>query len=259
MKKLYALTFATLALSLAVSCSDDEPKGPAYTLRTATFESARLTDGTNLVSGEETLYQEEELVLKNREYYTMVGGAVVSSLSDVSDWESDYPGTPTANAVITADASLPGGANGSDNFVVFSYSSTVGDAYKPEFSFAEGAEYEIRSILVNNTAQDWQVFKIGYYSYPGFSAGDYCEIVFTGYDAAGTETGSTRFALADFRDGEEFICAEWTEVSLAALGKVNKVVMTRETTETLTNIYSRNTDYQVCVDEIAYLVPDERK
>ncbi len=48
---------------------------------------------------------------------------------------------------------------------------------------------------VNNDAMVWQYMKIGFYSKPAFTTGDYFEAIFTGYDAAGNETGKVTVPL----------------------------------------------------------------
>ena len=147
------------------------------------------------------------------------------------------------------------GAAGTAKFVSFCLSKYVKD-YDMSFSFAEDKEHKIVSSFVNNSACMYQIMKFGRYSTVGFVAGDYCEVVFTGYDAAGEETGSVSFALGDYRDGKEFVCEDWTKVDLAALGTVNKVVITVDASNASGLVGAEATaGFSVCLDQIEFEVP----
>ncbi|WP_373697993.1 DUF4465 domain-containing protein [Porphyromonas loveana] len=221
--------------------------------RVINFEDCTFATGkhNNIVTGANGVYESMGATFKNLEKYGMFSGVVVSEQSEVSDWQSEYPGTASSNKVITTDASLPAGANGSAKYALFRYDSYVGGTLKgpgPEFAFAEGTEEGVTSVMLNNTADTWQNCKIGYYSNPGLAEGDYFEVVFTGYNAAGETTGSVTYALADYRDGKTYICNEWTKVDLSALGKVNKVAVTSVASQGFTNIFKKS--YGLCVDDI---------
>ncbi len=75
-------------------------------------------------------------------------------------------------------------------------------------------------------------------------------------DAAGEETGSVSFALGDYRDGKEFVCEDWTKVDLAALGTVNKVVITVDASNASGLVGAEATaGFSVCLDQIEFEVP----
>ena len=149
---------------------------------------------------------------------------------------------------------LPGAA-GTAKFVSFCFSKYVKD-YDMSFSFGEDKEHKILSAFVNNSACMYQLMKFDRYSTEGFAAGDYCEVIFTGYDAQGKETGKTVFALGDYRDGKEFVCSEWTKVDLTALGTVNKVVITVDVNNVSGLVATDSASgFSVCLDEIEFEVP----
>lgn len=151
--------------------------------------------------------------------------------------------------MITTDKSRPAGAGGSEKYCLLYYSTMLQD-YVPGFEFAEGVSHKFRSAQVNNIADIWQRCKIGYYSTPGFTAGDYYEVIFTGYDGSGEPTGSVKVAMADFRDGKSEIINEWTKVDLSAIGTAHKVVVTHEASAAFEKLL--HGEYGVCVDNICF-------
>ena len=127
------------------------------------------------------------------------------------------------------------------------------------FSFAEGAAFKIVSAQICNSAAYYQYMKYGRYSTAGFAEGDYCDIVFTGYAADGSVTGTATASLGDYRDGKEYVCSEWTTVDLRALGEVNKVVLTADIRNASELVSTQSsTGFTVCLDEIKFEVPVEK-
>ncbi len=240
----------------ALAIDDRIERAPkAAATQTITFEDCVFPTNkhNNMTSGGESVYTEKGATFKVQEKYGMFSGAMVSEESQVSAWDSEYPGSASPNKVITTDASTPAGTDGSAKFSIFRFDKYVSgtlNGLKPEFAFDEQAEHLIRSIAVNNTAETWQNCKIGYYSKPAFAEGDFLEVIFTGYDKNGAETGSVTAVLADFRDGKTYICNEWTTVDLSSLGNINRLTAGIQASDAYTNIFS--TSFGVCVDNIVF-------
>lgn len=248
-------------MCLFPACSDDDdpaPQGPTFREVTLTFEECQFAEGkkNNVVSGQETTYTEQGCQFVHKEVYGMYGGAVISSESDKSDWQSDFPGTPGALSVIGNKEPQFAGAGQSEKFAIFWFDPYADlKDFHPSFGFEGQETHPIISARINNAAQVWQCMKIGYYSNPAFKEGDFYEVVFTGYDAAGTPGKSVTFALGDFRDGKSFLCEEWTEVDLSELGEVNKVEITYRASEAFANMmYDK---FALCLDNILFHFPLE--
>lgn len=257
MKKIlfYALCVPALA---AGACSDDDAdNGPQTRIETVSFEACDFADGKTDNSGPNgvpTTYEEFGASFTHLNYYTMIGGVVVGSAADTSDNSSSMPSMWKVNGNKEAETH---GANGTAKFAVFGIHPYVED-YGMSFSFGEGVSRKIVSAQVNNSAACYQYMKYGRYSTAGFAEGDYCDITFTGYDAAGEVTGTALFTLGDYRDGKEYVCAEWTTVDLSALGEVNKVVLSADIHNASNLVGTQSsTGFTVCVDEIAFEVPVE--
>lgn len=262
MKKFTLLCALSLVALTFTSCSDDEPKTqPVY--KTIAFEDCQFATEKSVdnfaESGKTATYTEFGADFTNANVYYILCGNLVASKSEKPETEGEYLSEASARKVVCNladdDAKHFTGADKTEKYSVWSYSSYKTDMI-PSFEFANGAEHKITSLEVNNVAKYWQVMKIGYYSKPGFAAGDYYEVIFTGYDATGKKTGSVPVVLADFRDNKTFIMDTWTKVDLSSLGKINKLVLTATPCEKLKDLlYGDN--YSVCVDQITFDVTDE--
>lgn len=253
---LYALCVPAL---VAVSCSDDgsdEDNTHKPRIETISFEACEFNAGktdNSDTSNVITSYEEFGASFSYKNYYSMIGGVVVGSLADTSEDGSSSPSMVRVNGDKTAETH---GANGTGKFAVFLLDPYV-EELDMSFSFGEGVTHKIVSAYVNNSAALYQYMKYGYYSKAGLTEGEYCDLVFTGYDAGGNQTGSTVFTLGDYRDGKEYVCADWTTVDLSALGEVHKVVLTVNARNESGLIKPGDSRFSVCVDEIAFEVPVE--
>lgn len=223
--------------------------------KVVTFEACNFAANkhNNFISSKVNSYTEAGLTFKVQEYWGMFGGALVTEESEVSNWQSDHPGTASSKKVITTDATQPAAAEGSHKYVLMRYDTYVSKTKKgeqPAFTFDGDESHEMVSVMVNNTAEVWQNCKIGYYSKPAFQAGDYYEVVFTGYDSQDQVTGTVTVPMADFRDGKSYLCNEWTKVSLVGLGKAHKVVLTAQGSDTFNSYFSGA--FGVCLDNISF-------
>ncbi len=218
------------------------------------FEGCEFSGRNNAAAGREVVYREDNIRFVNFSNVSLYSGVIVSRGSEVSNWESAYPGSCSAVTVITTDTSKPAGADGSEKYAVFYLCPTIATAtdYHPEFKFSGREEHAIKSLEVNNIADIWQKCKIGFYSSPGFSEGDFYDIIFIGYDSNGEETGRVTFPLADFRDGKELIINEWTTVDLSPLGKVNKISLTYSASQAYHDFDRNLGTFGVCIDNISF-------
>lgn len=251
-------------LVLTACGSKDEPDHTYYTI---SFEDCRFDDGkhNNYPSESGTAdYSEFGADFTVTNYYTQTSGILVADNCEKPVVESEYYNNASDKCVVNNDYVKPEkgevekaeyGADGSAKYSVWAYNSYVSKDV-PQFSFATGVTRKIVSIKVNNVAQYWQRMKIGFYSKPGFSDGDYFEAIFTGYDAAGNETASVVVPMADYRYGEKFLMESWTEVNLSALGNVNKVGLTASYSTAFSELFVGES-YAICVDKIKFDVSAE--
>lgn len=212
-----------------------------YELRTLTFEDADAKGMVNFNTGDETwtslideqqnngtlLYPTDEaapLYGWYDENNTEIMSTFTNSWGDNKFWGggiaiSNYIDSNISNGDTDHQLSVPA-SNGSDNFAV-TYCTA-------EFSFADGTTHEIESILISPTIYQLNVSKNGNaYAKALTESGDYLSIVFTGYNNNVASANVVKFDLV--RDGN--FVETWTEVSLLALGKVDKVVLTMESND----------------------------
>ncbi|MCR5077531.1 MAG: DUF4465 domain-containing protein [Prevotella sp.] len=246
--------WSVAGISVADIKSVSRNKNNINSYSTVTFEACTFEQGkhNNLKAGKAVTYAEEGLIFNNQEKYSMFSGVLVSDQSEVSKWQSSYPGTLADDKVIATNAQTPAGANLSAKYAIIradTYMQKYAKGPEAGFSFADNAEHQLESAMFNNTANTWQQCKIGYYSKPGLKDGDYFEVILTGYDLNGDVTGKVSVILADYRNGKEYICNEWTKISLATLGKVAKVIATSESSEGFKELFDDN--FGFCIDNIA--------
>lgn len=262
MKKLTLLCTLFAATFAMTSCSDgDNEKEPVY--QTIAFDGCQFASENAAdnfaASGSTNTYTEFGADFTNANTYYTLSGILVASKAEKPETEGEYLEEASARKVVcnlaADDANHFTGADKTGKYSIWAYSEYNKNVV-PSFAFANGVEHKITSLEVNNVAKYWQVMKSGYYSKPGFAAGDYYEVIFTGYDATGNATGSVPVVLADFRDGKTFIMDTWTKVDLSVLGKVNKLVLTATPSDKLKDLLY-GASYSVCVDQIVFDVTDE--
>lgn len=230
MKKISFFALAACALAFNACNGDDAPDTPKTRIETISFEdcefAANKSDNTGAYN-EEIAYEEFGATFAHLNYYNMYGGAVIGGSADTSADGASQSSHLRVNGDKTSETP---GAAGTAKFVSFCLSKYVKD-YDMSFSFAEDKEHKIVSAFVNNSACMYQLMKFGRYSTVGFVAGDY-------------------------RDGKEFVCEDWTKVDLAALGTVNKVVITVDASNASGLVGAEATaGFSVCLDQIEFEVP----
>ncbi|MBQ7388305.1 MAG: DUF4465 domain-containing protein [Paludibacteraceae bacterium] len=219
-----------------------QPETPqlAYELRTLTFEDADAKGIVNFNTGDETwssLIDEQQyngtllyptdgaapLYGWHDENNTEIISTFTNSWNDNKFWGggiaiSNYIDNNLSNGDADHQLSVPS-SNGSNNFAV-TYCTA-------EFSFADGI-HEIESLSISPTIYQLNVSKNGNAFAKALTGkGDYLSIVFTGYNNDVASENVVKFDLV--RDGN--FVETWTEVSLLALGKVDKVVLTMESND----------------------------
>ncbi len=165
------------------------------------------------------------------------GGFYISNKNDMqtAGWTNQYSVYNTS------------GANGSKNFAVVHY-STYASADGSNSSFElDKTPSRIKSVKVNNSTYAYLSLKNGDGFAQPMSDGGWFKVIFTGA-LNGKTTSSVEFFLADYRDGKEFICSNWTEVDLTALGVVDQVKITFDGSDK--GDYGLNTPTYVCIDDI---------
>lgn len=247
-------------LFLAVCCSKNNDSEKSY--ESISFEQCEFTgdNHNNLpASNEKSGYTEMGATFIVENVYYMIGGILVADNCEKPVVDADYYNGASDKCVVNnaleeGEEGGTYGAGGSAKYSIWAYNSYMADMV-PGFSFDGGVTRKIVSLEVNNVAQYWQRMKIGYYSKPAFSDGDWFDAIFTGYDAAGKETGMVVVPMADFRNGKSFIMDTWTEVDMTALGEVNKVVLNYDASDAFLNL-NIGGSYSICVDNIKFEVSE---
>lgn len=273
--KTWVMLLCVASTMMFVSCKEkDEPDDPtnivpenptpepetpqlAYELRTLTFEDADAKGIVNFNTGDETwtsLIDEQQnngtllyptdnaapLYGWYDENNTEIMSTFTNSYGDNKFWGggiaiSNYIDNNLSNGDPDHQLSVPS-SNGSNNFAV-TYCTA-------EFSFADGI-HEIESLSISPTIYQLNVSKNGNAFAKALTGkGDYLSIVFTGYNNDVASENVVKFDLV--RDGN--FVETWTEVSLLALGKVDKVVLTMESSDI--SIYGVNQPQYFAFDNV---------
>jgi len=137
------------------------------------------------------------------------------------------------------------GAGGSKKFAVICPFDSSGCSFSQEMT--------IKSLMINNATYAYLAIKEGKDGYKNdtkFTAEDCFYITITGYDANGKKTSDVVFYLADFRNGKNYICANWTKVELESLGKIKSLSF--KLTSTDMSWGYMDTPGYACIDNIVY-------
>ncbi len=228
--RLFAFLFAAAAMVTFSSCNKDDDDD----VTVIDFESIELPEEGYINNKSLTL---EGVTFYNNfnEQYSSWNGCSYSKLTD-----KETPGLGNQFSVYG-----DGGANKSQQFAVVN-----GYDKLDHFKFGDGQTKTFRNVMVTNNTYAVLSMQNGDSFAKKFEAGDWFKVIFTGYDAAGEETGKVEFYLADFRDGKTYICTTWTEVNLESLGRVNKITVAFESTDN--GQYGMNTPAYVCMDNLTY-------
>ena len=257
-------------LIFAASCSKENKTPEDSTVyQTISFENHTFADKKHnnfpSASGIDSTYTEFGATFTAQNYYYFLSGILIADDYEKPQLEGEFIAYSNGKRVVCnkdfeEGKEPPMGADGTSKYSVWSYSQYNKDV-RPSFSFADGVEHKAVSMKVNNDAMAWQYMKIGFYSKPAFTTGDYFEAIFTGYDASGNETGKVTVPLGDFRDGKSLLVEDWQDVDISPLGMVNKIVLTADFSDNFMSFMYVTTKedcpYMVCVDEIKFDITEE--
>ena len=91
-----------------------------------------------------------------------------------------------------------------------------------------------------------------------FGTNDWFKLTITGYDAAGEQTGTVDFYLADLRDiANAYILDTWRWVDLTSLGKVKRLGFTMSSSDT--GMWGMNTPAYFCMDNLGGVAPENEE
>lgn len=227
------LLFISAAMLTAVSCSKDEEPQTV----TVTFDMVQIDDSGYINNG---TYTENGITFANS-YDATYGSWSGFALSNCTDMQT----TGYANQYSVYATS---GAANSRNFAVAYYEAYTNTPAK--FSFEAGKEFTINSLAVNNSTYVYLDILNGSAYSKKFTTGDWYKIIFTGYTSAGTEAGKVEFYAADYRGTTPYLCDKWTTVDLSSLGKVNRIEVSMDSSDT--GEYGINTPCYICIDNVTY-------
>ncbi|MDD4969711.1 MAG: DUF4465 domain-containing protein [Paludibacter sp.] len=113
--------------------------------------------------------------------------------------------------------------------------------------------YSIKSLYITNSTWAYLGLKNGNYGIGGFgkkfAAGDWFKVTLKGYKS-NVLTSSVDIYLADFRNGKNIILKNWTKVDVSALGLVDMVTFTFDSTDKSGGWL--NTPAYACIDNIEF-------
>ena len=113
--------------------------------------------------------------------------------------------------------------------------------------------FSIKSLYITNSTYAYLGLKNGDYGIGGlgkkFVAGDWFKVTLKGYKS-NVLTSSVDIYLADFRDGKSIILKNWQKVDVSALGLVDLVTFTFDSTDKFGGWL--NTPAYACIDNIEF-------
>ena len=113
--------------------------------------------------------------------------------------------------------------------------------------------FNIKSLYITNSTYAYLGLKNGDYGTGGigkkFTTGDWFKVTLKGYKS-NVLTSSIDIYLADFRNGKSIILKSWTKVDVSALGQVDLVTFTFDSTDK-SGIWL-NTPAYACIDNIEF-------
>ena len=124
-----------------------------------------------------------------------------------------------------------------------------------QINFTDGKQYQPVGIYLNN--HPWSYYGNIYgdgFARP-FEEGDYFKLYIHGVNEAGEDIGIVvEYMLAEFKDGALHQNSDWEWVDLSALGTVNGLYFTMESTDA-DRIYGPNTAVYFCLDKLQVRSP----
>ena len=156
------------------------------------------------------------------------------------------------------------------NYVTDMYNSAAGKGAEDSKTYAvfnvndwtpKGVEVlaadgeEVSGFYVTNAAYSYTSMINGDDYAKKFGQDDWFKLTVTGYDAAGEQTGTVDFYLADLRDAQaSYILKTWRWVDLTSLGKVKRLGFSLSSSDNGT--YGMNTPAYFCLDNLGGVKPE---
>ena len=138
-----------------------------------------------------------------------------------------------------------GGYNGSNNYGAYFANYYGQNAVTVLSDDSEGAV--VPGFYITNSAYAYSSMTNGDSYAKKFGKDDWFKLSITGYDAAGEETGTKEYYLADLRDeAKAYIINDWRYVDLSGLGKVKKLTFALSSTDN--GDWGMNTPAYFCFD-----------
>lgn len=256
--KLQRIFFSVVLVTslLFVSCKEESPKTKTYLVafENVALGSENFWDGSDL-SGD--LKEEDSPWVpgaKDKNYYGGFtdGVATFKNKYTPNDWGGSWIGFACS---AKNDTKTPGrenqystiagsGANASAKFALAFDQNATFECPKNEYGYLS-----IESIMLTNSTYAYYSIKDGDGYAKKFAAGEWFKVTITGYKGD-KETQSVDYYLADFREGKTFISDSWVKVDVSALGEVDNVRFTFDSSDE--GQYGLNTPLYVCVDNIMF-------
>ena len=295
MKKVFNLRMAAAMLAAGVmlaSCSDDDdPVAPGVKTCVIDFENTSIelagpdSYGANLYSDYDGVKFTKgaievepgvdfEFGLNSGVYSTYAelfnGGMFLSQWNYRSDkagvtegWWKNYTNQCSVyNAESTDGANKAAGADHSNTFaVVNGFGATA-----VSFGFSAGAEYEISSMMVCPTSYTYGLLAEGNPmgvdgGKPAKEVGGWFKVLAYGYDAQGSADNGGKpleFYFCDYRNASNPVelVTTWRSWDLSALGKVNKIKIDFEGSDT--GDWGLNTPAYLCIDNVKVVLDNNK-
>lgn len=136
------------------------------------------------------------------------------------------------------------GANGSAQFAI-----AYADGATLECPANEHGAFRAAQVWMTNSTYAYLAMRDGDSYTKAFGTDDWFKVTLTGY-LDENQTGSVDYYLADFREGKTFLSAQWEKVDLSALGEVDKIVLTFDSSDK--GEYGMNNPAYVCIDNLLF-------
>ena len=237
MKSIKFFLSAAILSFLFSSCQQETPLPDSFTVSTvADFENVKLnsdsiwngSDGSGSFTTKVATFNNSY----NSAWFSWSGFACSAKKDKItSGYANQY------------SVSAGSGASGSKQFAL---------AYGTATMLCEGNVYgnfSIKSIMLTNSTYTYLDMKNGSLYSKKFADGDWYKISITGY-LNNVKTASVDYYLADFRNGKTFLSNTWNKVDVSALGNVDKVIFSFDSSDK--GQYGINTPTYACIDNIEF-------
>lgn len=241
----YLLLVAAVSFG-ATACSDDDDDNDDQTSR-VTFEDLKVDEegfwkGDTLGNKVEGMYGTDY----NQQFTSGTVKFDNTYTAEYSSWKGfgySQLADSTVEGTYLNDMYVYGTAGAAN-------SKTFAVAYSDGATITFPSEVDLESVMVNNSTYTYKVIRDGNGYSTAFKDGDWFNVIFTGYDEDGREVGNTQYLLADFRDGKNYICKEWTKVDLSVLKNAKVIKLTFDGTDR--GDWGLNTPTYVCIDNLEF-------